>query len=170
MSTTTTTTTTTTGITREELKALRGADTIVFRWNTELRGADYGPIGSSICATLSHDPGDGFGKRELSVSVPAVTPVVIDYGNNGTPAGACAVFSSAKFCPELVTALQFARTGDLLVPEYVCSNNSETLRDAGLHMDETKLRVRRGGKTYTFMLHAVCIPARSNSIRDVAFR
>lgn len=52
----------------------------------------------------------------------------------------------AQFSPEFRTAVGFLRPEDEPVIEWVRDNNSETIRSAGLHVDECHLRIRRWKK------------------------
>jgi hypothetical protein len=76
------------GLTRDQLKALRHATSVVFRgyWP----GAPYAPDGLDLPATLieavkEEDPGDGFGRRDRRVEIPTEPVGIVNYADSHRP-------------------------------------------------------------------------------------
>jgi hypothetical protein len=174
-----TTTTLTPALTAADLRTLRNADSVVFRFVTDRAPeTTYGAPGTTVVCTKRHDPGDGFGCRELQVIIDLPTGSVTTYGRDDGPPTSQAtmawwVFTSAKFNPPLVTALAMLRPGDLLIPQWVANNNNGHVRDAGLTTDEFKLRVQRPTKSgrhkvFEFLLDSRVLPPHSTA-RDIRY-
>lgn len=152
------------GITREQLKALRNADTAVFRW-TAVEGGTTGILD----LTKEVERGDGFGRDTLRVEIPANARVQ-NYGQSGfsgDPEGSKLrranggdwVLLSLKVRPEWCTFAQFLRPGDVVSQEWTVDNRNSLLKRAHLTAHEIKVRVERKGKLHTFILDScVCDP------------
>lgn len=152
-------------LTRDDIKALRNAASIVFRFN--LDNDRYGPIGSFVEANIEHDPGDGFGKRELRKSIPINPAHVTNYSDRGEAKGACEVFTSARYVPQLATLFTLLKPGDELHPRWTAGNDTDVVRERGVTIDEFAVRVRRPGKagkaSFEFLLHCQVTTPHSQS-------
>lgn len=141
------------GITAEQLKALRNADTIVFR---------YSPEATTIEAVRSVDPSDGYGERDLRVSIPVEDAVVTNYACQNpvdgslfrTVSSAAWVLGASQYNATVSTFLrQILRKGDRIRPVFVAGNDSAAVRDAKLTVDELHVNLDRGqGRALTFSL------------------
>jgi hypothetical protein len=128
-------------LTAENLKALRGADSVWFKHETACGDKTY------VAATKRFDPKDGFGERDLTAYVPA-TPKFTLYDRNGSsgrraaPTTAFYSAASAKFHPEWTTAAKLLKAGDRLVLHWTTDSNKRVVA-AGLTLVEFRLEVRR---------------------------
>lgn len=141
-----------------QVKALRNADDVTFRFND---GRCY------IQATKQTDPNDGFGARPIDIEIPAEPKWSIHYlpgAPRAKPRVAFYSCSSAQFRPEWVTATKFLKVGDELILHWT-KEHSERVRDAGLQTVEFRMEVRRRGARgtshYVFLLGADVEPAGS---------
>lgn len=166
-------------LTREHLRALRSANSLVIRhyqpdWQ-------YAPDGLTepltvIDARKEHDPGDGYGRRDLHVDVPMNGMTMQNYGKRGRALGFHWVFLYPHHDTPIGTLVHSVlRVGDRLSVKYLASNDSDNLRDAGLTKDEIFLIVERGPadepskcKRLTFMLDVRVYPPGS-SARHIDF-
>lgn len=149
-------TTTATGLTRENLKTLRNADDIVVRFHSE--HFKYKADGEVLPRTFLDcikqvDPGDGFGKREMRVEVdvePAGFRVFDQKGQTDQRAADPISHALWSLHPKWAGNEQHTfihhllRVGDRLTPLWVCNNNSDNIRNAGLTVDEFKFEIVRG--------------------------
>lgn len=156
---------------REQLKAIRNADSAVFRW--EEQGGNRYEVTGTLVLSKQVKRTDGFGEDELRVEIP--TRVIVsnygvrdyeeeaDYSLTRAVAGTW-VLLSTQVTPEWATMARFLKPGDVLVQEWVVDNRNLLLKRAGLTAHELKIRVERPEKddrikVYTFMLDAtVCQP------------
>jgi hypothetical protein len=159
----TTDTTTLPTLDRDDLKALRTADTVCFR---------HTPEGSTIeCTKKEHDE---FGDKERRRDIAVLGTVFNGYDEDGGRArGATmnygfAMFGSAKYTEQWHTVVQLLRVGDTLRLEFRTDDATNGyVKDAHLHADELYLRVERGDgptrKRFYFLLDVSICP--SNSAR-----
>jgi hypothetical protein len=150
---------TTSGLTREHLKVLRNADTIVARYYAEdfkyHDGTEALPRTLFDC-TKEVDPGDGFGKRALRTEVPIeparLTVYRPDSSADGPVANDRRPLSHALWIlhpkwndnPAHALVHSILRVGDRVSPEWVCNNNNDHVRNAGLTVDEFRIVITRG--------------------------
>lgn len=170
---------TTTGLTRWHLKVLRNANTIAVRHHGEgFKRPEEGEVlpRTWLDCTHTHDPGDGFGKRDMHADVecePARFQVFTQQSagegpvaNSRTPID-YAVWLLHPTCnddPANTLVHHVLRVGDRVTPFFRCNNNSETVRDAGLTVDEFFFEIVRGPvdepskcKRLTVMLDSVVL-------------
>ena len=160
----------TAALTREQLKALKNADSIVFRFHSEdsPHVTDRELPATWIEAIKTINPGDGFGERDRRVEIPTGQALLHSY-NQGVIQYASWVFLHTDRSHPLGTLIHgFLRAGDRLQPEFVAGNNNDHVRDAGLTVDEVHLRVERGPlddpskvKRFRFMLDTCVYPPHS---------
>lgn len=168
----------TNALTAENMKTLRNAEDIVFRYNS-VPGED---AGTTVIECIKRtDPGDGFGDRDIRVQIEVAGTRIRNY--TGSPwAGENAqrqevasmnwVLGTAQYNDVWRTIVQhILRTNDHVWLELLVSNNSETLRSAGLAHDELQLMVERKTgervKTFTFKLTDAIYPIHAGA-RPVA--
>lgn len=179
-----------TGLTREHLKVLRNADTIVVRHHSEHfkyhDGIEVLPRTFFDCIK-DIDPGDGFGKRELRAEVPTdpgrFTVYTADSARDGTVANDRREISHALWIlrpsyhddPARALVHEILKVGDRVQPLWVCNNNNENVRNAGLTVDEFRIVIVRGPvdepnkcKTLTLLLDSCALPPGS-SARNVTW-
>ena len=133
-------------LTRDQVKAMRAADTAVLRFTTTEPDANVLELVKEV------ERPDGFGRETLRVQIPA-RAIVQNYGG-----GACGIAAdrplaaaiqgdwvllSLSVRPEWQTLAHFVRAGDTLEQEWVIDNRSESLAQAHVTMHEIKLRVLR---------------------------
>lgn len=157
-------------LTADELKALRKATGISFHYRD---GKAF------VGATIEHDPGDGFGRREIRREIPAQFKATIyerDLSSGRTEPTSCFwSLISARVTPEWATLKSMLRTDDELILHWTGANNSEAVREAGFMVDEFRVEVRRWNKERTkLQAHMVFLLGVSvtnrNGIRDIHFR
>lgn len=186
---------TTTGLTREHLKVMRNANTIVVRHHGEgyKLPAENEPLRDTLLprtwldCSREFDPGDGFGKRDIHVDVP-VEPAYFQVftersasegfvANSRSPIDYAVWILHPKFNEDPANALvhHILRVGDRVTPFFRCNNNSPTTRDVGLTVDQFFFRIERGPldepskrKVLTVMLDSVVIRP-SNPTRNVTW-
>jgi hypothetical protein len=185
-----TTTTTSTGLTREHLKALRNAHDIIVRFHGEHFQYHDGkePLPHTFADCKKEvDPGDGYGKRELHVEVPLEPARFVvytersategDVANSRTPVSHALWILHSRWndSPEYTLVHHILRVGDRVTPVWVCNNNSENVRNAGLTVDEFRVEIMRGPvdepskcKRLVVLLDTVAIPPHS-SARNVTW-
>lgn len=133
--------TTTEPITSDQLKALRNARSVNFRYNATTHLVD-------VRATREYDPKDGFGPRELAVEFP-IQGLINTYKNPTTNPKAQVVtaywgLSYASIEDTWRTALHHVRVGDELIVRWaVAGGESEKLRTAGFTTVDFTLEVVR---------------------------
>lgn len=147
-------------LTADEIKALRRADSIVFRFEKD----DY----CRIDATIEYDPGDGFGKRDLQRTIHIREAQTTNYVESDSPGvnreitHACWVFSAARFHPQLVTMFSLLRPGDQIRPHFVAGDHNGHVAEAGLRSDTINVlvhrRARKSEKVLTFRLDTTTYP------------
>lgn len=139
-------------LTRDDLKALREADSVSFAYTTEPR---EGQPPCYLRLTKKHDESGSAvwsSDTEAERLIPAqVQLTAYDREHSSSDAQreirrAYASSLSAKFDPHWVTAVANIKVGDQLILHFIAGNNTETLRKAGLMHDEFDLRVRRFDK------------------------
>jgi hypothetical protein len=155
----TTDTTTIPTIDRDDLKALRTADSIVFR---------HTPEGSTIeCIKRDRDEFGGLERRrDIAVEGTIFAGYDADGGRSrGTKMNyGFAHFGSAHYTEQWHTVVQLLRSGDSLRLEFRTDDATNGyVKEAGLHADELYLRVERAGKRMYFLLDVSICP--SNSAR-----
>lgn len=181
-----------TGLSREHLKALRNADTIVaHHYGEAFKYIDAGE-GRTLPATWfecikEYDPKDGFGKRDIRVSVP-VEPASLrvftdrsaDEGevmNDRRPVSHAVWLLYSRFSdsPAHTLVHDILRVGDRITPKWTLNNNNDIVREAGLTVDEFSVEIIRGPldnlskcKRLTVMLDSVTIKPHS-SARNVTW-
>lgn len=166
-------------LTRDDIKTLRNADSIVFRTSTVSRDRGYPEYETFADCTKRHNPGDGFGERELSAKVAVQQTVATVYSSDGWGSsrvelsGASWVFTSAQYRDTLQTALSLLKPGDSLCVKYVANNNNGHMRDAGLTCDAIELIVYRKAagdklRRFTFALDTVVLTPH-NLCRNLRF-
>lgn len=179
-----------TGLTREHLKVLRNADTIVVRHHSEHFKYDDGketlPSTFFDCIKKT-DPGDGFGEREMRVEVPLeparfsiYTP---DSATHGSVANDRRPISHALWIlhprwndnPAHALVHDILKAGDRVAPLWVCNNNSDNIRSAGLTADELRIVITRGPvdqpskcRRLTLLLDTSVVPP-SSTARNVTW-
>jgi hypothetical protein len=160
------------GLTAENLKALRNADDIVFRYRN-VPGEDT--RSTFIECIKDTDPGDGFGRRDIRVQIEVAgtrirnftaSPWGDDKPQRREVASMDWVLSSTQHNDEWRTIVHhFLRKDDHLWVELFVSNDSENLRKAGLSCDELALIVERKAgnkiKTFSFKLDHSIYPTHS---------
>lgn len=150
-------------LTRDEIKAMKHASTVAFhhqhRPGEEPR--DY------AIASRDHDPGDGFGSRELRVEIPIHACRFQPYSLDGEGDIVWATGVCRRYVPEWHTFADMLRPGDDIVALFVLGNNSETLKSAGLSHDEFKLEIIRttksGSRSMTFWIDDIIVPEHSSA-------
>lgn len=160
------------GLTAENLKTLRNADDIVFRYNN-VPGED---AGSTVIECIKDvDPGDGFGERDIRVQIEVAGTRIHNYtaspwGDDKPQRREVAsmdwVLLSVRYNDEWRTIVQhILRTNDHVWVELSVSNDSENLRRAGLTCDELALIVERKAgdkvKSFSFKLAHSIYPMHS---------
>lgn len=173
------------GLTRDDLKAIRSADHWVsFHYAAEhdmhesYRPEDR-PPDTTLRLVKRHDPGDGFGQRELTVEIPCETASFTiyetGYDNPGPLRNAYWPISSPFHCPEWATVTKLLKVGDRIRPHWRAGNNSDMTREVGITIDEFYLYVhRRKGKgedqeLLTFLL-GVCPIKPHSAGRNIKWR
>jgi hypothetical protein len=132
-------------LTQQDIRALRHADSIVFR--------QYNGQGTmEAIKDGSHTP-DGFEQKHYVY----VECGIADYGNDGsltedgyvrlTPETATCFHmeNTPQYDQAVTTILRRLGTGDTLRLVWTRDNNSEIIRNAGLHVDSVKLEVSKKG-------------------------
>lgn len=169
-----------TGLTREHLKVLRNTDTILVRHHGEefkhADGTEVLPATFFECIKRV-DPRDGFGEREMRVSVP-VRPARFriftqDSATEGYVANDRRPVSHAiwslhpKYSDNPANTLvhHTFKAGDRVTPIWVCNNNNDNVRNAGLTVDEFHIEIIRGPvedqskcKRLTVLLDTMVLP------------
>lgn len=179
------TTTTLAALTRDDITAIRAADTVSFH-----HGPNYGPkIRLSLGGGYSDQPRiytareqrlypqqDGDRTRELrvasSMSGYAEEGFGMWRGQDFPNATGFHMIHSPRYNDEWQTVVSLLRTDDVLTMVWSADNNTGTARDFGLHIDELRLRIDRNGgapaekgSTLTFLLTvSMC---RDNSARMI---
>lgn len=153
-----------------QVKALRNADSILYRYS----------VAEDLCVLecmKKVDVGDGFGDRELRVEIP-VSPQFTQYEefNDGLRreiTNACWIFSSARFIPQLVTALSLLRKEDRIQIHVIAGNSNGVTNEADLVTDEIYLKVHRSvngnGTVLTFLLDTITYKKHGNFMRNVTY-
>ena len=126
------------GLTTENIKALRNADWVRFRWDGTTTKAD----------AHKSTTRDGF-PDEVEVDIPVLDSKFTVYERNGDsgrtdPTSAVGVISTARYHELWQSVARILRKGDRLQPHFIANNTTENLRDAGLTHDEFRLMVLRG--------------------------
>lgn len=168
-------------LTRENLKVLKGATSIVIRHYTP--DAQYKPDGLSENLTLIEaikrvDPKDGYGERDLRVEIPVNGAHISNWDTKDAKVSDFSwVLLHTMIDTPIGTLIHggVLRVGDRLSVKLYAGNNNENLRNARLTKDEIYLLVERGPvddrskcKRLTFMLDdCVCNP--HSSARNVRF-
>lgn len=151
-------------LTTAEIKAMRNAEHVVF--HHEHRPGEHLAKDYAI-ARKEHDPGDGFGRRELEVRIPIAGSRFEAYSLDGDGDIVWASGVGRKYSPEWATVLGLLRVGDELIARWVLGNNSDTLKAAGLSHDEFKLTIVRttktGSRQMTFWLDDIITPEHSSA-------
>lgn len=149
-----------TALTREQVKAIRNADTVVLRWDhTDSERPDVLELVKETERT------DGFGREDIRLPLPCPARVA-NYGQSTLgeegerlrkAISGDWVILNVQHQDEYRTFASFIKPGDALEQSWVVDNRNSLLKEAGLTLHELKLRVLRGGdqvKVYTFMLDA----------------
>lgn len=132
-----------------DIKALKKADQICFRYNKEQSTSVI-----ECYAKMDNDPWN----RTQSYNIEA------GYKYQGFRSGlepmeiesAFAMLHAPEYMSEWQTIMQLIKTGDAITLEWWFDNNSEHLRDAGLHRDELRLVIHRKEKNFTFLISITC--------------
>lgn len=100
---------------------------------------------------------DGFVNGEATHTFPvgySLTSYSAGYSSQPSRMGRCFdMLSCSKFNEVVYTILNHVlRVGDVISIHWSADNNSQIIKDAGLHHDEISLIVKRGNKTMTFLL------------------
>lgn len=151
-------------ITKHDIKALRNADSLVFFHNVEYTGergawlkATRDARNSSTGYDESHwvrltgpHTGPGLLGSRITNYEGGMGERVDDYPNKGLDSdqlvGSVVLLNvSVRF--EVKTWLKVLREGDTLTVEFIAGNGSETLRKAGLTMDEAWVWIYRTDRT-----------------------
>jgi hypothetical protein len=158
---TTTTETTIPTLDRDDLKALRNADTVCFRYHDEV----------ATIECLKRDS-DEFGAKERRRDITVEGVVYNGYDADGGRARGAemnygfAMFHSAKYTENWRTIVGLLRADDTLRLEFRTDDATNGyVKDAGLHADELWLRIERGEgphrKRLYFLLDASVCPDNS---------
>lgn len=138
-------------LTKQELRALRNADDIVFRFFNgkhtiePIRRADHSDT--------------GFEQRiEIEVGGSVEN---LDWHSTAVVTSGFEMVNASQFNKEMRTIVGFLKVGDVLELKWVANNNSENMVRAGLVADELRLEVRRGKKVFYFNLEYSITPANS---------
>jgi hypothetical protein len=149
-------------LTRDQIKAMRHADTAVFRWDTAEKGVGVLELRKEV------NRNDGFGPDVLRVEVRTRLGVA----NHGCEAAGAdpawslrPAISGSWLIQRLsshaawTTMAGQLRPGDTLVQAWVVDNRNELLKCAGLTLHELKVRVERpvasgAVRAYTYMIEA----------------
>lgn len=170
---------TNTGLTRWHLKVLRNAKTIVVRHHGEgYKHAEDGEVlpRTWLDCSTDHDPNDGFGKREIHVDVPCEPARFQVFTERSATEGFVAnsrreidyatwiLHPTYSDDPANTLVHHILKAGDRVRPFFQCNNNSETIRDAGLTVDQFFIEITRGPveepskcKRLTVMLDSVVL-------------
>lgn len=163
-----TTTDQTSGLSRENIRAIRHADSVVLRW-TQDEDKRWHHTGH-LDLTKKVDDGTGF-KHNIHVQIP--TEVMVNSYSSSPHRLAPAIRGDwvilyIKHHPEWQTFAQLLKAGDRLVQEWVVDNRNTCLKEARLTQHEVKLRVFRPtkdgqAKVFTFLLDTCVIQTHSLS-------
>lgn len=154
-----------TTLTSADVKALRSADRISFHLADGQsiirahRDREHTPTGFDdsvdihAATTLTRHRGWLAGDDQHTALARAPREAVRGFAYHG----------SAQYSLDARTWLQSLRTGDMLTLDWTADNNSETLRDAGLHADELRVQItgRKTGTPPTFLIDYVINPGNS---------
>jgi len=136
-------------LTTDDIKALRQATSVTFHFLT-----DEGTTVTARRDTKDSVFGDSTAERHLDTEKAAFT---LHGPSKGKPAKAvCSI--NAQHNELWNTVVTDLRVGDKLTPLWVANNDTEVLKEAGLHNDEFYLNVNRGDKTKTYWLDARITP------------
>ena len=150
------------GLAAEDVAALRVADAVTFH---TFRGRGYvrahkrvGPGRDVFTAReqrLYPDPDGRERLREIGADY-ALASAERPGALAATQWAAFYMIGMAQYVPSWQTIAALLRTGDVLQLAWLADNNSDNIRDAGLHADELRLHVMRSGRVMTFQIaHSV---------------
>lgn len=147
-------------LTKEQIKQLRAAETLVFRYIAE-EGAQ---IEAKVYKRVRH--GGESKKVSFEYDIPAVASVSTFTGQGSEkPTSICFVEMFAD--STLSGFTHFLRPGDSIRLEFLVQNNSDLLDRKGLYNDELRIAVLRGPRRYFFRAcQEVC---ENNSARAVRY-
>ena len=146
-------------LTKEQIKQLRAAETLVFRYIAE-EGAQ---IEAKVYKRVRH--GGESKKVSFEYDIPA-TASLVDFSHSAQkPSSICFV---SMFAPSALSGFtHFVKAGDVLRLEFLIQNNSDLLDRKGLYNDEVRIVVLRGAHRYEFLAcREVC---ENNSARAVRY-
>lgn len=144
-----------TPLTAADVAALRKADTISFH----LYHDRIGGLVSKIAATKERrrTEADPFAE-DVTVNV-YVGHSVRDYGDRkATRYTAFDMIHHPQGCDWWRTIVSLLKTGDILTLVWIRDNNTQVVKEAGLHYDSLQLRVDRGSKSMTFKVATSVCP------------
>lgn len=130
-------------LTRADVLALRNAETLSFCSNRD---------GNYIRATKQHDPGDGYGKRELAQNVRCGPPSVENHNTSDADGDSFGSTVRCHYNPVVQTFLHFLRAGDVLMAKFTLGNDTERMKERGFTRDDLAVQVQRGDKLFEFIL------------------
>ena len=147
-------------IDRDDLKAMRTADAVVFRSYRD---------GDSTIECVKKDR-DEFGEKERRRNIAVYGSVYNGYDADGGRCRGeemrygCVVLTCAQYVENWRTVVSLLRVGDELRLEFRTDEATNGyVKDAGLHADELWLRVDRNNKRLYFLIETSICP--SNSAR-----
>ncbi len=169
-------------LTRDDVTALRGADEVMFHYGPQtgsivragLRGerSSGKPRVYSAAQQLRYPNTDTY-SDDRHRDIPCGASM-FGHGHDTEPgwraedhprAVAFEMFQNAAYNAAWRTIVELIKPGDALTLQWAADNNSDTVRKAGLHVDELRLLVRRGDRTLTFHLQRSITP--DNSARMI---
>ena len=132
------------GLTTAEVKALRNADSVLFSF-----GADPMRTNKHYIGAIKRGK-DEFGEVDRTLVIPVAgyfrNYATTGQGGVGEPKSAFASIHSARFDHAWMTVAETVRVGDDITLHWILSNNTETLKEAGLAHDYLKLQIRRDSR------------------------
>ena len=131
-------------ITKEQIKAIRQADTVCFRFSE----------GNHTIEASKRIKDTVFGDTTASAYIP-VSGRLNAYGNKqGDIYEAFYYLGSCKFDPTWQTIANLMRADDDITLLWIANNDSEALTEKGVFVDELKIIITRGKKTMTFYVYS----------------
>lgn len=162
-------------LTADDLAALRAARSIGFyRYNGETFIRAFLDNGSAILTVRQQRlfplTPDYSNDRERRMSIPGrvsgyTEPRGMGMWNDQSEPAAELYALVYTYSDEVRTVLTHARPGDVLSFSGIGSNDTDNLRAAGLHCDELKVHLSRGGKVSTYLVEFRISP--DNSARMI---
>jgi hypothetical protein len=132
------------GLTAVEVKALRNADGVIFSFGDN-------PLMKNQHLIQPYKKNeDEFGTAERRLTIPVAgyfrNYATTGQGGVGEPKSAFASIHSARFDHAWMTVAETVKVGDSITLHWILSNNTETLKKAGLAHDYLELQIRRDSR------------------------